>query len=100
MIGYLCLGLVTLITVSLFTRPVSKEKLDKFYDCLRTPIGEDEPETDPFTLPPGINPGPRRTLLQHPDFEIPRPSLVGMIGFFAAWAGVGLLIAAVYWIMG
>jgi len=100
MIGYLCVGLITLITVSLFTHPVAKEKLDKFYDCLRTPIGKNEPETEPFTLPPDVEPGLRKTLFQHPDFEIPRPSLVGAIGFFASWVGVGLLIAAVYWIIG
>ncbi len=100
MIGYLSLGLTTLIIVSLFTRPVAKEKLDTFYDCLRTPIGENEPETDPFTLPPGVKPGLRKTLFSHPDFEIPRPSLVGAIGFLASWAGVGLLIGVVYWIIG
>ena len=37
--------------------------------------------------------------IQHPDFEIPRPTLIGIGGFLAAWVGVGLLIGAVYWII-
>nr|MBC8218897.1 hypothetical protein [Planctomycetota bacterium] len=64
-----------------------------------TPIGPDEPETEPFTLPAGVQPGERNVLIRHPDFEIPRPTLIGIGGFLAAWAGVGLLIGAVYWII-
>ena len=100
MICYLTVGLVTMIVVSLFTRPVAKEQLDSFYTCLRTPIGTDEPETEPFTLPPGTEPAPRQVWFDHPDFEIPKPTPVDIIGFFAGWAGVGLLIAVFYWILG
>jgi len=39
-------------------------------------------------------------LIDHPDFEIPRPSAVGLVGFAASWMAVALLIAAVYWIIG
>ena len=99
MIIYLVTGFVVMIVVSLFTQRTSKETLDKFYACMRTPIGPDEPETEPFTLPAGIEPGKRNVLIQHPDFEIPRPTLIGIGGFLAAWAGVGLLIGAVYWII-
>ncbi len=100
MIIYLSAGFIVLIVVSLFTKRVPAEILDGFYDCLRTPIGPDEPETTPFTLPEGVEPAPRKTLIRHPDFEIPRPTLVGIFGFLVAWAGVGLLIGAVYWIIG
>ena len=100
MIIYLSAGFVVLVVVSLFTRRVPAENLDRFYDCLRTPIGPDEPETMPFTLPVGVEPTPRKVLIDHPDFEIPRPTMVGIIGFLAAWAGVALLIGAVYWIIG
>jgi Na+/proline symporter len=100
MILYLSIGFITLVVVSLLTRRVDGEKLERFYACLRTPIGADEPETEPFTLPPGVEPGPRRVLIDHPDFEIPRPTLVGIGGFLIAWVGVGLLIGAVYWIIG
>ncbi len=100
MIMYLSAGLVTLVVVSLLTRRVEEEKLDRFYGCLRTPIGADEPETEPFTLPPGVQPSPRRVLIDHPDFEIPVPTFVGIGGFLIAWVGVGLLIGTVYWIIG
>ncbi|MHC4518852.1 MAG: sodium:solute symporter family protein [Planctomycetota bacterium] len=100
MILYLSVGFVTLVVVSLLTRRVDAERLERFYNCLRTPIGRHEPETEPFTLPPGVEPGPRRVLIDHPDFEIPEPTLIGLAGFLAAWVGVGLLIATVYWIIG
>jgi len=99
MIFYLTAGFVVLIVVSLFTRRAPKCKLDRLYDCIRTPIGADEPEAEPFTLPAGVQPGPRNVLIQHPDFEIPKPTLIGVGGFLAAWLGVGLLIGAVYWII-
>ena len=100
MIIYLSAGFVVLVVVSLLTRRAPAENLNRFYACLRTPIGPDEPETEPFTLPPGVEPTEREILIDHPDFEIPRPTMVGIFGFLAAWAGVALLIGAVYWIIG
>ncbi len=99
MVSYLLVGFVVTIVVSLFTKPESKEKLDKFYECIRTPIGQNEPETIPFTLPDGVKPAPRTVLIEHPDFEIPKPSLVSVIGFLAGWAGVALMIGIFFWIM-
>jgi len=100
MILYLSIGFISLVVVSLFTRRVPKEKLDRIYNCLRTPIAAGEPELGPFTLPSDVEPGPRKVLVKHPDFEIPRPSLVGIVGFLASWAVVGLLIWIVYWLVG
>jgi len=100
MIIYLSAGFVVLVVVSLFTKKVPAENLDRFYACLRTPIGPDEPETEPFTLPAGVEPAPRKVLIDHPDFEIPRPTMIGIAGFLAAWLGVALLIGSVYWIIG
>jgi Na+/proline symporter len=100
MIIYLSIGFVVLIVVSLFTKKVPAENLERFYACLRTPIGPDEPETEPFTLPAGVEPAPRKVLIDHPDFEIPRPTVIGIFGFLAAWGGVAVLIGAVYWIIG
>ena len=99
MIIYLSIGFITAIVVSLFTKPVDKKKLDKFYECLRTPIGPDEPETEPFTLPDGIEPAPRNTLFKHLDFEIPKPTLISVIGFLCGWGAVGILISVFYWIL-
>jgi len=99
MIIYLSAGFVVMIVVSLFTKRAPAEDLERFYSCLRTPIGPDEPETESFTLPAGVQPAERKMLIDHPDFEIPRPTLVGIGGFLAAWVGVGLLIGTVYWII-
>jgi SSS family transporter len=100
MIIYLSAGILVMIVVSLFTKRVPRENLDRFYECLRTPIGPGELETEPFTLPAGVEPAPRNTLIAHPDLEIPKPTIIGIGGFLAAWAGVALLIGAVYWIIG
>jgi Na+/proline symporter len=99
MIIYLSAGFVVLVVVSLFTKKAPTENLDRFYACLRTPVGPDEPETEPFTLPAGVQPAQRNVLIRHPDFEIPRPTLIGVGGFLVAWLGVALLIGAVYWII-
>ncbi len=97
MILYISAGFITAIVVSLFTKPVENKKLDRFYECLRTPIAPDEPETAPFTLPAGIVPAPRRPWFKHPDFEISKPSLTGIIGFVAGWAAVAMLIGSFFW---
>ncbi len=99
MIIYLATGLVAAVTVSLVTRRPPEDRLNRFYECLRTPIAPGEPETSPFTLPPGTPPAPRNSLFKHPDLEVPRPTLVGVLGFLAGWAFVGLLIFAVHVIM-
>jgi Na+/proline symporter len=99
MIIYLTVGFVSAIVVSLFTRPQQKERLDKFYECLRTPVKAGEPETEPFTLPPGVSPAPRNVLIKHPDFEFPKPAMVSVIGFLAGWAAVAILIAVFFWII-
>ena len=98
MIFYLTIGLVTLVVVSLLTRPVSEEKLERFYGCLRTPVGPDEPEVEPFTLPPGVEPAPRRVLIDLPGFEIPMPTRVSVVGVLVAALAVVAFIAGVYWI--
>ena len=100
MIFYLVAGLVACVVVSLLTKRPDPAKLERLYGCLRTPIADNEPETEPFTLPEGVEPGPRNVLFDRAGLEIPRPTTVGMIGFFAAWGAVALLIVAFYWILG
>jgi Na+/proline symporter len=98
MIFYTVAGVATMVLVSLFTRREEKAKLDKFYECVRTPIQGEEPETEPFTLPPGVVPAPRNVLVQHPDFEIPKPSALTVVGFLGTWVAVGSLVAVFFWI--
>ncbi|MBN1804123.1 MAG: sodium:solute symporter family protein [Sedimentisphaerales bacterium] len=99
MILYISAGFITAIIVSLVTKPVEKNKLDRFYECLRTPITPGEPETTPFTLPEGVEPAPRQPWLKHPDFEISKPSFIGIVGFVAGWIAVAILIVSFFWII-
>jgi SSS family transporter len=98
MIFYLSTGLVALVVVSLMTRPVSESKLERFYTCLRTPVGPGEPETEPFTLPPGVKPAPRRVLVDLPGFEIPMPSRLSVVGVLATAVAAVAFIGGVYWL--
>ena len=99
MIFYLTIGLVVMVGVSFVTRPQDKEKLDRVYECLRTPVREGEPEVEPLTLPENTKPAPRSVLFKHPDFEIMKPRLVDTLGFLVSWVGVGILIATFVWIL-
>jgi SSS family transporter len=98
MILYLTAGLMTLLAVSLMTKPIPKTKLDRLYLCLRTPVEPGEPETEPFSLPPGVEPAPRNVMFDFLDLEVPKFSMVGLVGLLVAMAVVGLLIGGVYWI--
>lgn len=97
---FLTAGFASCILVSMFTKRVSEEKLDRVYACLRTPIQDDEPHQAPFTLPPGVVPPEPRKLINHPDLEIPMPTAVGMGGFLFFWAMVGLMVWSVFFIVG
>ena len=99
MIIYLVVGLVTMVGVSLVTRPPDEKTLDRVYECLRTPVNEDEPEGEPLTLPAGTEPAPRSVLIDHPDFEIMRPTAFTVIGFLVSWVAVAVLIGAFLWII-
>ena len=98
MLIYLCTGFFLCIVVSLVTPRVSKEKLDRVFNCLRTPVDESEPHAaEPFMLPEGMEPATPRKLINHPDFEIPVPSKEGALGFVLLWACVGVMIGFVFW---
>ena len=66
--------------------------------CLPTPVHDAEPhQPEPYMLPEGIQAPPPRKLIDHPDLEIPMPTLIGMTGFAGFRVCVALLIAFVYW---
>lgn len=97
MFSYLTTGFGLCILVSLVTPRLPQAKLDRFYDCLHTPIQENEPHApEPFTLPPGVLPDRAEKLFPNSDLEFPKPSAIGMIGFFAIWACVGLMVWFVF----
>lgn len=89
---YLGSGLLAGIVVSLLTKPVDAERLDRFYVLTRTPVEPDEDSIEPCTLPPGTAPHPRAMLITAFGLEIPRPSAVSIAGFLAGWVCVGVLI--------
>ncbi|HEO71424.1 MAG TPA: sodium:solute symporter family protein [Candidatus Hydrogenedentes bacterium] len=97
MFVYLTAAFGTCIGVSLITPRVPNEQLERFYACLRTPVGSDEPHLEPFSLPEGVEPGPARKLIDHPDLEIPVPTLIGMGGFIFFWGCVAGMIGSIYW---
>ena len=99
MIIYLTVSLVMMVAVSFVTRPPDKKTLDRVYECLRTPVLEDEPEGEPLTLPAGTAPATRSVLIAHPDFEIMRPTAYTVIGFLASCFMVVVLIGSFIWII-
>ena len=99
MIIYLTVSLVMMVAVSFVTRPPDKKRLDRVYECLRTPVSEDEPEGEPLTLPAGTAPAARSVLIAHPDFEIMRPTAYTVIGFLASCFMVVVLIGSFIWII-
>ncbi len=91
MATYISAGVVSGILVSLVTPRTKEDKLDNFFDLLHTPITPDEHVEKPCTLPE--NPAPKgEKLFNLKDIELPKPTLVGIGGFVAAWILVGLII--------
>ena len=99
MIIYLAVGLVVMIGVSLMTRAPARERLDRIYETLRTPVDPGEPEVAPLTLPPGVTPAKRSVLVEHPDFELMKPTTTTVVGFLVSCVMVGLLIGLFVWIL-
>ena len=100
MIAYLAASLTAMIAVSLLTQAPPKERLDEIYETLRTPVLPGEPETAPLKLPPNVRPAPRSVLIEHPDFELMKPTSTSVVGFLASWAVVGALIWLFIWMLG
>ncbi len=96
MIFYLAGGTIAGIVVSLFTKPVATEKLDKFYALIRTPIAPDEQISAPCTLPADAVIPPKRVLLPNTNFEIMTPSRTSVLGFLVGWGCVAIIIYAVF----
>jgi hypothetical protein len=79
--------------------PPAKEKLDRFYELVRTPVEEGEcAPTEPCVLPEGITPAPRKMLIEKGGLEIPAPMKVSIIGFAASWGAVILMIVGFWWL--
>ena len=99
MLLYLGAGTAAMIAVSLLTQPPATDKLDRFYEVVRTPVQPGEVIQQPFTLPANVEPAAQRKLIPHRDWEIQRPNARGLIGFAVVWLIVGGLIGSVAWIV-
>jgi len=86
------------VIVSLFTRPVVEEKLQRFYDLTRTPIQETEELQKPCHLPANVTPQCRKMLVTTLGLEIPAPSATSMWGFAVGWTIVIAIILGFAWI--
>ena len=100
MVFYLSAGLVAGIVVSLLTKPVAKDKLEKFYSLIRTPVKPGEQVEAPCTLPAGAVVPESLNLFPNTNLEIAIPSRLSAIGFLIGWGCVAAIIYSVYLIAG
>lgn len=97
MVAFMTAGTLTGIVASFFTPRTPQAKLDHFFRLMRTPVREGEEVLEPCTLPANsAEPVPK--LINHRDIEIPRPTMLDLTGFAAAWVMVGLIIMLTYWL--
>ena len=96
---YLSAGTLAGIVVSLLTRPVCRERLNRFYDLTITPVESGEIIGEPCQLPDGTSPPERAMLLTSFGLEIPRPSRLSIIGFLLGWVFVGGIIGGFVWLV-
>jgi Na+/proline symporter len=96
MVFYLTGGALAGIIVSLFTKPVAKEKLDNFYALIRTPVKPGEKVPAPCTLPADAVVPEKRNIFPNTNLEISIPSLTSVVGFLIGWGCVAAIIFSVY----
>ena len=87
------------IIVSLFTKPVAGEKLDRFYRLTRTPVQPQERITTPCQLPLDAPTDARPVLRTAWGLEAPLPSRASCVGFVIAWLLVGAMIGGFMWLI-
>lgn len=95
-LSYLSAGLVAGVITSLLTRPQPEEQLDEFYTLLRTPITPGEEVNAPCTVPPDVT--IREPVIEIGQFQFPRPTRIGVIGFVVAWILVLAIVGATWWL--
>jgi Na+/proline symporter len=97
MIFYLVPGFVTGIIFSLLTKPEDDNKLDRFYELVRTPVSVQEGSPpEPCTIPEGVMIPPKNLLSKKFGLEVLVPSKISIIGFIGSWIAVGVMILGFY----
>lgn len=92
---YLTSGLVVGIIISFVTSRTPMQKLDRFFLLLRTPVRKGEYVPAPCRMPENPEP-PVPRWFQHPDWELPRPSAVGVGGFVLGCVLVAVIASIPY----
>ncbi len=95
---YLSAATLAGIVVSLCSKPIPPERLDRFYALTRTPVQLGERIESPCVLPTGVAPAERRMWITAGGLEIPRPSRTSILGFAAAWLAVVVMIGG-FWLL-
>lgn len=78
------------ILVSLLTKPIPADRLDKFYAQLHVSVANER--EGELVLDPN-----RPKLIRHPDFEIPKLTWMDIGGFLVAW---GIVAGLIFLLMG
>jgi hypothetical protein len=95
---YLVGGFGVGILVSFVTPRANKARVDRVFQCIRTPVNEAEThQPEPFMLPTGMKAYEPRKIINHPDLEIYWPSGIALSGFATIWLAVALMIGFVFW---
>jgi len=89
---YLSAGLLAGLVTSLCSPRPPRERLDRFFRLLRTPVRPGEVVAEPCTLPERPEPEVHRWFPRG-DIELPRPSREGMAGLLVACGFVALIAA-------
>ncbi|HMJ07118.1 MAG TPA: hypothetical protein VK474_12730 [Chthoniobacterales bacterium] len=80
------------VAVSLVTRPVGSDKLERFYALARTPVSPGEVILEPCTLPEGAVVPEPRLWIAWGDLQIPQPGRRSTVGFLVCCAIVAILV--------
>jgi Na+/proline symporter len=96
---YTSAALLAGIGMSLVTRRVPHERLQRFYDLSRTPVKDGEVVVQPCTLPVGVTPPERQMLATAFGLELPMPSATSIAGFLIGCAAAVLLVVAYLWLI-
>ena len=91
MVAYLSVGIIIGIIVSMLTSQTPKDKLDDFFRLIHTPVRKGEKIEASCTLPEDPLPQVEK-IFNYEDIELPKPTLLGIGGFVAAWILVGIIV--------
>lgn len=83
------------IVVSLLSKPVADQQLDRFYGLMYTPVEAGETITESCRLPEGVSSNKRTMWIDKAGIQVPVPSRISVVGFLLGWLMV-LAVVGVY----